>query len=43
LGDRACLGTAYALKARAVTAERLWKEAAAEIEVELIREKHDQN
>ncbi|MDO9710311.1 PIN domain-containing protein [Paracraurococcus lichenis] len=37
LGDAACLGTAAVLGLPAVTADRLWSEIAAGVEVRLIR------
>ncbi|MGD0892535.1 MAG: PIN domain-containing protein [Terracidiphilus sp.] len=37
LGDRACLGLASSLKARAWTTERLWTKCKLEVTVELIR------
>lgn len=37
LGDRACLATASMRGARAVTAERVWKEMGFKVELETIR------
>jgi len=37
LGDRACLALAKVRNARAVTADRVWKQIGGEVEVELIR------
>jgi PIN domain nuclease of toxin-antitoxin system len=37
LGDRACLALAISRKAKALTADRAWRQAELPIEVELIR------